>query len=148
MKVILNKDVKGLGKEGEIKEVSDGYARNFLIPRGLAEEATKVKLKEKEEKSQRNQKQKEKEKTAAEKIKEKLNGKSVSIIVRTGGGEKLFGSVTAKEIAEVLQEDFGVQIDKKKIDLSDPIKHLGEYKVKLKIYPSIQAEVKVKVTAE
>lgn len=148
MKVILNKDVKGLGKEGEIKEVSDGYARNFLIPRGLAEEATKGKLKEKEEKNQRNQKQKEKEKTEAGKIKEKINGKSVSIIARTGGGDKLFGSVTAKEISEILQEDFGVLIDKKKIDLSDPIKHLGEYKVKLKIYPSIQAEVKVKVVAE
>ncbi|HEX3011876.1 MAG TPA: 50S ribosomal protein L9 [Syntrophomonadaceae bacterium] len=147
MKIILIKDVKNLGREGEIKQVSDGYARNFLIPRGLAAEATATKLKESQERGVREQKKKDRETEEAQELKQKLDGKSVSIQVKTGGSDRLFGAVTAKEIADVIKQNFGVNIDKKKIDIAEPIKHLGEYQIKLKIYPSIQAEIKVIVKA-
>ncbi|ABI69823.1 50S ribosomal protein L9 [Syntrophomonas wolfei] len=148
MKVILIQEVKNLGKAGEIKEVSDGYARNFLIPRGLAEEATKGKVKESEEKKLKMQRKKEKELSEAEKLKEKLQGKTISIKARAGGADRLFGAVTSREISEILQQELGIVIDKKKIELPQPIKQLGEYKVKVKVYPSIQAEIKVIVAAE
>lgn len=147
MKIILIKDVKSLGREGEIKEVSDGYARNFLIPKGLATEATTTKLKESQEKEIREQKKKTRETEDAQALKEKLDGQAVAIAVKTGGSDRLFGAVTAKEIADVINQQFGVNIDKKRIEMTDPIKHLGEYQVKLKIYPSIQAQIKVIVKA-
>jgi large subunit ribosomal protein L9 len=148
MKVILNQTVKNLGKEGDVKEVADGYARNYLIPQGLAREATNTILKETQEKKVREQKQKDKEKARAEQIKEQLDGKTIEIKARTGGGDKLFGAVTAREISDVLKQTMQVDVDKKKIDLADPIKHLGQYRVKLKIYPSIQAELNIIVVAE
>jgi len=148
MKVILNQRVKNLGKEGDVKEVADGYARNYLIPQGLAREATNTILKETQEKKVREQKQKDKEKARAEQIKEQLDGKTIEIKARTGGGDKLFGAVTAREISDVLKQTMQVDVDKKKIDLADPIKHLGQYRVKLKIYPSIQAELNIIVVAE
>lgn len=148
MKVILIKDVKKLGKEGEIKEVSDGYARNFLIPQGCAVEATQNKLKEAVEKDLRREKQKNKEENAALQLKEQLDGKKVNISARTGAGDKLFGAITPREVAEALQKEYGIKIDKKKIELGDPIKHLGNFQAKLKIYPNIQANIEVIVTAE
>jgi large subunit ribosomal protein L9 len=148
MKIILTKDVKNLGRQGEIKEVSDGYARNFLIPRGMATEATTTKLKESQEKELREQKKKTRESEEAQALKEKLDGQSVSITVKTGGSDRLFGAVTGKEIADVINQRFRVNIDKKKIEMTDPIKHLGEYQVKLKIYPSIQAQVNIIVKAQ
>ncbi|MDD3878875.1 MAG: 50S ribosomal protein L9 [Syntrophomonas sp.] len=148
MKVILKQDVKNLGKAGEIKEVSDGYARNFLIPRGFVEEATKDKVKENEEKRLKLQRKMDKELSDAEKIKDKLQGKSITVKARAGGVDRLFGAVTSREISEVLQQELGVAIDKKKIELPNPIKQLGEYKVKVKVYPSMQAEIKVIVAAE
>lgn len=148
MKVILIQDVKKIGEKGKILEVSDGYARNFLIPRGLAEEATRTKLKEQEEKSAKEAKQKSKEKEKAQALKERIDGQKLEIKVKTGGGDKLFGAVTPKEIADNLQKEFGVSIDKKKIDINETIKHLGEYKVKVKVYPSIQAELLVQIIPE
>ncbi|HWP98728.1 MAG TPA: 50S ribosomal protein L9 [Syntrophomonadaceae bacterium] len=148
MKVLLIQTVKNLGKEGEIKEVADGYARNYLIPQGLVQEATTTLVKETQERKVREQKQKDKERARAEQIKEQLDGKTLKIKARTGGGDKLFGAVTTREIAEVLKQELHVDIDKKKIDLAEPIKHLGQYQIKLKIYPSIQAEFKVIVAAE
>ncbi len=148
MKVILLQEVKNLGGAGEIKEVTDGYARNFLIPRGLAEEATKGRVKENEEKRLKVQRRKDRELGEAEKLKDKLQGKAIRIKARAGGADRLFGAVTSREIADVLQQELGLTIDKKKIDLSQPIKQLGEYKVKIKIYPSIQTEIKVIVVAE
>lgn len=148
MKVLLIQNVKNLGKEGEIKEVADGYARNYLIPQGLAREATTTLLKETQERKVKEQKQKDKEKIQAQEFREKLDGKAITIKAKTGGGDKLFGAVTAREIAEVLKQEMKVDIDKKKIDLAEPIKHLGQYQIKLKIYPSIQAELTVIVAAE
>lgn len=148
MKIILLKDVKNLGREGEIKEVSDGYARNYLIPRGLVAEATPAKVKEAHEKDKREEKKKARETEEALALQQKLDGCSVTIPVKTGGSDRLFGAVTAKEIADILQQDFKVSIDKKKIEMVEPIKHLGEHQVRLKIYPSIQAEIKVIVKAQ
>lgn len=148
MKVILLRDIKDLGKAGEIKELADGYARNYLIPRGMAVEATKEKLKETEEKNLKAQKTKQKEIAQAEDLREKLDGKTVNISVKTGGGEKLFGAVTTKEIAELLEKQLKIKIEKKKIEISEPIKHLGEYEIKIKLYPAVQAEVKLVVSAE
>jgi large subunit ribosomal protein L9 len=148
MKVILTQEVKKLGIKGQILEVSDGYARNFLIPQGLAEEATKTKIKEIQEKSIKEEKKKSSEKDSAEALKNKLHGKEVEIRVKAGAGDKLFGAVTTREIADLLQAKFGVSIDKKKIDLGEPIKHLGQYNIKLKIYPSVQAELKLVVASD
>ncbi len=147
MKVILTQDVKNLGKEGDVKDLSDGYARNYLIPRGLVVEATTANLKEKEDQASRLQKQKDREKTQAQALYDRLNGKSITITARSGGGDKLFGAVTSKEIADALNKQFKVKLDKKKVDLGEPIKHLGEYPIKIKIYPQIQAEITVRVEA-
>lgn len=147
MKVIFLQDVKGQGKQGEIKEVSDGYARNYLIPKGWAVEATKTRMKEIQEQQEKQRKTQEREKAEAVKMQQKLSGQSVTIKARTGSGDKLFGAVTAKEIAETIEKQFKVSIDRKKIELAEPIKHVGEYQVKIKIYPSVQTEMKVVVTA-
>jgi large subunit ribosomal protein L9 len=147
MKVIFLQDVKGQGQAGEVKDVSDGYARNFLIPKGWAVEATKTRLKEIQERQEKQRKTQEKEKAEAAKLQQILEGQSITIKARTGGSDKLFGAVTAKEIADTIQERFKVNIDRKKIELTEPIKHVGEFPVKIKIYPSIQAEIKVIVTA-
>lgn len=148
MKVILTQEVKKLGLKGQILEVSDGYARNYLIPQGLAEEATKTKIKEIQEKGLKDEKKKNNEKDSAEALKNRLHGQEVEIKVKAGAGNKLFGAVTAKEIADVLQAKFAISLDKKKIDTGDPIKHLGTYNIKLKIYPSVQAEIKLIVAPE
>lgn len=147
MKVILTQDVKNLGNEGDVKDVSDGYARNYLIPKGLVVEATKANLKEIEDQTKRLQKQKDREKTQAQALYDRLNGKSITVTARSGGGDKLFGAVTAKEVSDALSKQFKVKLDKRKVDLGEPIKHLGEYPVKIKIYPLIQAEITVRVEA-
>ncbi|MGI5912181.1 MAG: 50S ribosomal protein L9 [Syntrophomonadaceae bacterium] len=147
MKVILTQDIKSLGRQGDVKEVADGYARNFLIPKGLAKEATKVNLQEQEEKAIRKQKQKDQEKDKAQTLANLLDGKVVKIGARAGGGDRLFGAVTAREISEAINRDFNIKMDKKKVELSGQIKHLGEYQVKIKIYPGIQAQVIVRVEA-
>lgn len=148
MKVILTQEVKKLGTKGQILEVSDGYARNFLIPQGLAEEATKTKIKEVQEKSIKEEKKKTSEKESAEALKKKLHGQKVTIKVKAGTGDRLFGAVTTKEIADIIKTQFGVEMDKKKIEIADPIKHLGSHSIKLKIYPSVQAEIKLVVVPE
>lgn len=148
MKVILQQDVKKLGNKGEVKEVQDGYARNFLLPRGLAIEANQANLKENQERTMSAQKKKEKQQQSAEKLRDKVQGKTVTIEAKTGSGDKLFGAVTAKEIAEGLKKQLGVDLDKKKIEVGEPIKHLGKYPVKIKVYPSVQAEITVIVAAE
>ncbi len=145
MKVILTQDVKKLGKKGEIKEVSDGYARNYLIPQGFAQEATVSRLKETQDQKQRQERLKTKEEHQARLLKEKLDGKIVSVKAKTGAGDKLFGAVTSREICEVLQKEFGVSVDKKKIELGETIKHLGKYPVHIKIYPGIHADLEVSV---
>jgi large subunit ribosomal protein L9 len=148
MKVIFLQEVKGKAQPGEIKDVADGYARNYLLPKGLAVEATPAKMKEAEEKSKALQKQKEKELQDALQLKENLQDKTIRIPARTGGGDKLFGAVTSKEIADSIMQTLNLALDKKKIDIAEPIKHLGQYQVKIKIYANVQADITVIVEAE
>ena len=133
MKVIFNTDVKGQGKKGEMKEVSIGYARNYLIPRGLANEATAdninaFKLKEKAKAAQI-----AREKAEAQENAKKLEGVQVVIRAKAGGAGKLFGAVTSQEISDALKEQFGIEIEKNKIVQAEPIKTFGSYTVKAKL---------------
>ena len=146
MKVIFNTDVRGQGKKGEMKEVSDGYARNFLMPRGLASPATAdavnaLKLKEKAKAAQM-----AKEKAAAEENAKRLSGVVVQISARAGQGGRLFGAVTSQEIAEALREQHGIEIEKNKIVQAEPIKQFGSYEVKAKLGYEVSGTINVLVT--
>ena len=146
MKVIFNTDVRGQGKKGEMKEVSDGYARNYLMPRGLASPATAdavnaLKLKEKAKAAQM-----AKEKTAAEENAKRLSGVVVQISARAGQGGRLFGAVTSQEIAEALREQHGIEIEKNKIVQAEPIKQFGSYEVKAKLGYEVSGTINVLVT--
>ena len=145
MKVIFNTDVKGQGKKGEMKEVSIGYARNYLIPRGLASEATTdninaLKLKEKAKAAQM-----AREKAEAEENAKKLDGIQVIIRAKAGGSGKLFGAVTSQEISDALKEQHGIDIEKNKIIQADPIKTFGSYQVKAKLGYEVSGTVNVLV---
>lgn len=146
MKIILLKDVKGTGKAGEIKEVADGYARNCLIKKGLAEEATSVKINSLSIKKDAQDFHKQEEIKALKAECAKLNGEVVIVKIKCGENGKVFGSVTSKEIAEVLTEK-GYSVDKKKILLKDSIKNLGVYNVEVKFLPDAVAKIKVEVIA-
>lgn len=148
MKVILKQDVKGSGKKGEIVEVSDGYARNFLLKKGLAIETTAKAMNELKNKQSSDQFKVEQEIKAAKEVAEKINEKSVDFKVKAGVGGKLFGSVSSKEVAEKISKDFSVKIDKKKITLDTDIKAFGTYTATVKLYHGVTAEVKVVVTEE
>ncbi|MBS6750433.1 MAG: 50S ribosomal protein L9 [Oscillospiraceae bacterium] len=146
MKVIFNTDVRGQGKKGEMKEVSDGYARNYLMPRGLASPATAdavnaLKLKEKAKAAQM-----AKEKAAAEENAKRLSGVVVQISARAGQGGRLFGAVTSQEIAEALREQHGIEIEKNKIVQAEPIKQFGSYEVKAKLGYEVSGTINVLVT--
>jgi len=147
MKIILKADVKGLGAKGEVHEVSDGYARNFLLPRGLAIEATEGNLQDLAHKKANEEKRKQQIKKEAEELGKKLASLTVEIESRAGEGERLFGSVTNKEIAEVLKKKYQIDVDKRKIELKEPIKSLGTYKLPVKLHPEVTAELKVVVKA-
>jgi len=133
MKVILLVDVKGQGKAGDVVEVSDGHARNFLIPRKLAMEATRKGLTELKQQETKRTKQKEKEVAEAKAIQEKLQGIIVNVTAKGGEGGRLFGSVTSKEIVEALQEQHGIRIEKNRLVDGDPIRSFGSYEVKVKL---------------
>jgi len=148
MKVILLKDVKGLGKEGELVNAKDGYARNFLIPRKLAVEATDANLKKWEEDMARKRQKQQEEYERALKLKEKIEGVSIEIKSKAGEGGKLFGSITSKDIAEALKKQHKIDVDKKKIDMKNNIKALGTTTVEIKVYPEITATLKVNVVEE
>ena len=145
MKVIFNTDVKGQGKKGEMKEVSIGYARNYLIPRGLASEATTdninaLKLKEKAKAAQM-----AREKAEAEENAKKLDGIQVIIRAKAGSSGKLFGAVTSQEISDALKEQFGIEIEKNKIVQAEPIKTFGSFQVKAKLGYEVSGTVNVLV---
>jgi large subunit ribosomal protein L9 len=145
MKVILLEDVKSVGKKGEVVNASEGYAKNFLIPRKLGVEATASNMNDIKLKKQSEDKRKAEELAAAKELKNKLEEKTVKIPVKTGDNGKLFGSVTNKEIAAALEEQAGIKVDKKKIVLDDQIKMVGEKTVVIKIHPQVSAELKVAI---
>ena len=144
MDVILKADVKGLGKKGEKVKASDGYARNFLFPKGLAVEANAQSLTELRNREQSNQHKIDVEFAAANDSKAKLQGKVIKITAKAGSNGKLFGSVTSKEVAAEIAKQFGVKVDKRKISMDD-IKTFGSFKVEVKLYTNIIAEMTVMV---
>ena len=144
MDVILKADVKGLGKKGEKVKASDGYARNFLFPKGLAVEANAQSLTELRNREQANQNKIDVEVAAANESKAKLQGKVVKMTAKAGNNGKLFGSVTSKEVAAEISKQFAVKVDKRKISMDD-IKTFGSYKIEVKLYTNIVAEMTVMV---
>lgn len=145
MKVILLQDVKGHGKKGELCNVSDGYARNFLFPKKLALQADNAALNELKNREQAAAHHKQEEINAAKETAAKLNGKTVTIKAKAGSNGKLFGSVTSKEIASEIASSLGIEIDRKKMSVAD-IKNFGEYTAEIKLYTGITAKITVKVT--
>lgn len=146
MKVLLLADVKGQGKKDQIVDVSDGYARNFLLPKKLAVPADAKVLSEAKSKEEAKQFRLSEEKAAARALAEKLA--SIIVIIKTGAGAdgRLYGSITNKDIAEQLKEQHGIEIDKRKLILAENIKAYGTYDVDVKVYPEISAKLKVTVT--
>ncbi len=145
MKVILLEEVKGTGKKGQIIEASDGHARNFLIPRKLAIEATKANLDQLEQKRKSEEHKRQVELLEAQKLAGELKEKTVIVSVKSGDNGKLFGSVTNKEIAVALEEQTGLKIDKKKIILDEPIKSVGVKKVEIKLPQNVSAFLNVEL---
>ncbi len=145
MKVILNQDIKGQGKKGQMVEVSDGYGRNYLLPRGLAKEATKTNINIMEGQAQSAQFHKQQEIEAAQKTAEEMKEMKVVLTAKAGENGKLFGSITAKDVAEGLKMQYHVKIDKKKFVLPDGIKALGTTIVDVKIYPGVVGKLTVQV---
>lgn len=143
MKVILQQDVKAQGKKGQLIDVSDGYARNFLLPRGLAIEATSSAVNVMKTQQEAKNHHKEVEIENAKKLAQRLNEISVTIPVKGGASGKIYGSVTSKEISQVLLEKEKIDIDKRKIVLNDTIKNYGEYTAVIKLYPEISANIKI-----
>ncbi len=147
MKVILNADVKGTGKKGEIVNVSDGYARNFLFPKKLATEATSANITAQQNKIKAQQFKKQQEEEEARVLAAQVKQLEVTVAIRVGEGGKVFGSVNAQQIADALKSQHGLEMDKKKIVIKDTIKELGTHTVQLKLYANISAELKVNIVA-
>ena len=145
MIVILKKDVKGTGKAGDVVKVSDGYARNLLLPKGLAEEATKNNVHSLEKARAKREEEEAQARAEAEKQAEEMKKMRVKIVTKAGEGGKLFGSITTKDIAEALKEQCGINVDKRKVVLDQPIKEVGVTRVKVKIYPEITGTIAVEV---
>lgn len=148
MIVILKKDVKGTGKDGEVIKVSPGYARNMLIPRGLAVEATEGNIRNLEKQKQIQKENEAIEKAKAEEIALKLSKGNIVIKTKAGEGGRLFGSITNKDISEAIEKQLEIKIDRRKIVLENPIKELGEVNVEAKLYPEVIGKFTVEVKEE
>ena len=142
MKVILLQDVKKVGKKGDIIEASDGYARNFLFPRKLAQEGTDSNMHILNNKKDNERKQKLAQLEAAQKLAGELKGKEITIKAKAGESGKLFGAITSKDVAELIKEQYKIEIDKKKI-VMDTIKLVGAYEIDVKLYPEVSTKMNV-----
>jgi large subunit ribosomal protein L9 len=147
MKVILLADVKSVGKKGEVINASDGYARNFLFPRKLAQEATDENLHILNQKKENERRKKVAETEEAQALADKLKGKEVKIAVKTGDHGRLFGAITNKDIAEAIKSQFNIDIDKKKVAV-DTIKQIGVYDVEVKLYAEISTKMKAVIVEQ
>ena len=148
MKVILLENVKAHGKKGEIVNVSDGYARNMLFPKKLAVEATPANLKTLDAKKRAEAKLAAENLEAAKALAASMEGKNVELAIKVGEGGRAFGSVSSKEIAEAAKDQLGLELDKKKIILPNPIKEVGTHKVQIRLHPEVLAELAVEVKGE
>ena len=145
MKVILLQDVKGQGKKGELVNVSDGYARNFLFPKKLAKEADAAAMTDLKNKEAAKKYKEECEKADAKALAQKLEQITVTVSVQGGADGRLYGSVTSKDVAQALQEQHGITVDKRKIELPEAVKSYGGYQLTVKVYAGIQAKLKLTV---
>ena len=148
MKVILKKDIKGVGKKEEVINAADGYARNYLLPRGLAVEASDGNLSTLKEKKDSKKYKESMEVEEARKLGKRISGLSIKFNVKTGENGKLFGSITSKDISEEIKRQHNINIDKRKIVLEDSIKAAGVYNIEIKVYPNITSKIKVEVVGE
>lgn len=148
MKVILQQDVKKVGSKGDIVEVSEGYGRNFLLPKKLAVEATAANLETAKQKANSAARKKQQATDEARLLAAQLEKVSVKIAVRIGEGGKLFGSVTGKDVADALAKEHGIDVDRRKISLKSEVTGAGEYEAVIKVHPEIQSTIRVLVVAE
>lgn len=148
MKVILLKDVKGTGKKGEVKEVAEGYARNYLIPQKLAVAATQGNMNALKDQKRREERRKEEERKEAKALAEKLNNMKVTFPMKLGKEGRTFGSITSKQISDTLKKKHQMNVDKRKIQLNQPIRSLGVTKVPVKLHPEVTATLVVQVVEE
>ncbi|AEC00999.1 MULTISPECIES: 50S ribosomal protein L9 [Selenomonas] len=148
MKVILQQDVKKVGSKGDIVEVSEGYGRNFLLPKKLAVEATAANLETAKQKANSAARKKQQATDEARLLAAQLEKVSVKVAVRIGEGGKLFGSVTGKDVADALAKEHGIDVDRRKISLKSEVTGAGEYEAVIKVHPEIQSTIRVLVVAE
>ena len=148
MKVILKQDIKGVGKKDQIINVSDGYVRNFLFPKNMAVEANNENMSKLRAKQDSNAFKKQQEKEEAQKIDDKISKIILKVPVKAGGNGKIFGGVSTKEISDLLEKNYKIKVDKKKIELKETIKELGTRNVNIKLYEGVIANLKIDVVAE
>jgi large subunit ribosomal protein L9 len=148
MKVILLADVRAQGKKGELINVSDGYARNFLIPRKLGVEATPQMIKELNDREEAKQRRLAEEKKQAQELAAKFEGLVTKISISAGADGRLYGSVTAKDIAEAFKAQHGIEIDRRKLSIDDPIKAFGTYSIEIKLYTGVVGKINLVVSAK
>ncbi|WP_416827918.1 50S ribosomal protein L9 [Ectobacillus polymachus] len=145
MKVIFLKDVKGKGKKGEVKNVADGYAQNFLLKQGLATEASNSNINVLQAQKRKEEKEAEQELQHSQELKEKIESITVELKAKSGEGGRLFGSISSKQIAEELLKAYGIKIDKRKLEMEDSIRALGHTNIVVKLHPQVTAKLKVHV---
>lgn len=148
MKVILKADIKGVGKKDQVINASDGYARNFLFPKNLAVEANNSNMSKLQAKNDANQYRKDQEKEAAKEIAKEIEEISLKITVKAGENGKIFGGVSSKEIAENLEKQYSIKVDKKKINLKETIKTLGTRTVEIKLYEGVIGKLRIQIVEE
>lgn len=148
MKVIFLQDVKNKGKKGEVKDVATGYAQNFLIKKGLAEEATPGNLEKLKKQKEQDAQAKEQELVDAQLLKTELESKEVEIKTKSGEGGRLFGSISSKQVVDAYDKQHNLKIDKRKLNMDQPLKSLGYHKLKVKLHPEVEADIKVHVVEQ
>jgi large subunit ribosomal protein L9 len=147
VRIVLREDVENLGHKGDLLEVADGYARNYLVPRGLALEASKGIVKQAEAMRRSREARDARDRAGAEAVAERLTGAKIEIKARAGEGGKLFGSVTSNDLADAVLAQTGVELDRRKIDLAEPLKELGAAEVTVRLHPDVNAALQVEVVA-
>lgn len=145
MRIVLRADVESLGKKGDLLEVSDGYARNYLVPRGLAMRATKGTVKQAESMRRSREARDEREREAAQALADQLTGRALQVGAKAGEGGRLFGSVTSADIADAVRAQLGVELDRRRLELPEPLKALGPAEVPLRLHPDVEVTLQVEV---